>query len=82
MNEKQKIETEMEYLKLSWIKENYHDMTREAAKKQMSHMKFLSAIIEGEVNAKKERAALRRIQQARFPVVKTLEQFQWDLHCS
>lgn len=78
MSNHRKIESEMDYLKLSWMKENHLDMTREAAKKQASHIDFLSAMIEGEVNAKKERAAQRRIQQARFPVIKTLEEFQWD----
>jgi DNA replication protein DnaC len=30
------------------------------------------------VNEKQQRASERRIKQARFPVLKTLEQFQWD----
>ncbi len=78
MNIQQKLEEELEYLKLSYIRENYDSMVAEAAKKQTAHMDFLSSVIASETNARQERAAHRRIQQARFPVVKTLEEFQWD----
>ncbi len=78
MNRQQKLEEELEYLKLSYIRENYDSLVAEAAKKQTAHMDFLAAVIAAETNVRKERAAQRRIQQARFPVVKTLEEFQWD----
>jgi len=78
MNTQQKFESEMDYLKLPWMRDNYRIMAGEAAKKQVSHVDFFSTMIEGEANAKKERAAQRRIQQARFPVIKTLEEFHWD----
>jgi len=72
------LENELEYLKLSWLKQNHPSLTTEAAKKQLAHRDFLEAIIAGEANARRERAAQRRIQQAKFPLVKTLEQFQWS----
>lgn len=78
MSAQRNIESEMDYLKLSWMRDNYQTLAAEAAKKQVSHIDFLSTMIEGEANARKERAAQRRIQQARFPVIKTLEEFQWD----
>jgi DNA replication protein DnaC len=78
MNRQQKFEGELEYLKLSYIRENYDSMVAEAAKKQIAHMDFLASVIASETNARQERAAQRRIQQARFPVVKTIEEFQWD----
>lgn len=78
MKRQQKLEEELEYLKLSHIRENYDSMVAEAAKKQTTHMDFLSSVIASEANARQERAANRRIQQARFPVVKTMEEFQWD----
>lgn len=78
MNKQQKTESGMDYLKLSWIKENYKSMAGEAAEKQLGHLDFLESMIAAEVNAKQERSAQRRIIQARFPVIKTLDQFQWD----
>jgi DNA replication protein DnaC len=78
MNKQKKLDSNLEYLKLSHIKDNYKSMTAEAAKKQLAHMQFLTSIIESEVNEKLQRASERRIKQARFPVLKTLEQFQWD----
>jgi DNA replication protein DnaC len=78
MNKQKKLENSLEYLKLPYLRENYKSMTAEAAEKQLAHMEFLTSIIESEMNEKLQRAAERRIKQARFPVVKTLEQFQWD----
>jgi len=78
MNKQKKLDSNLEYLKLPYIKDNYKSMTAEAAKKQLTHMPFLTSIIESEVNEKLQRVSERRIKQARFPVVKTLEQFQWD----
>lgn len=78
MNKKRKLEENLDYLKMPYIRDNYKSMTSEAAEKQLTHMQFLTSIIESEVNEKLQRASERRIKQARFPVVKTLEQFQWD----
>jgi len=78
MNKQKKLENSLEYLKLPYLRENYKSMTAEAAEKQLAHMEFLTSIIESEMNEKLQRAPERRIKQARFPVVKTLEQFQWD----
>ena len=38
---------------------------------------FLSRLAESETLRRKDRATQRRLQAARFPVVKTLEQFNW-----
>lgn len=78
MNQQTRLENNLEYLKLSYLRDNYKSITAESAKKEMPHMRFLISAIASEVNAKQERAAERRIKQARFPVLKTLEQFQWD----
>ena len=70
-----KLETELEYLKLPWLRENYKSATEEAAKKQIGHLDFLASIIADEANTRQERATQRRIKQARFPVIKALDQF-------
>jgi DNA replication protein DnaC len=66
------------YLKLPWIRENYDALASEAGQKKWSHMEFLSRLLEGETHLRMDRATERRIQAARFPVVKTLEQFDWS----
>ncbi len=73
-----KLETELEYLKLPWLRENYKSATGEAAKKQLGQLDFLASIITDEANHRQERATQRRIKQARFPVIKALDQFQWS----
>lgn len=78
MNKNTKFENHLDYLKLPYIKENYKSMTSEAAEKQMTHMQFISSAIASEVNEKQQRASERRIRQARFPVIKTIDQFQWN----
>jgi len=78
MNKQKQLESNLEYLKLPYIGENYKTMTSESAEKQLTHMQFLTSTIASEVNEKQQRASERRIKQARFPVLKTLEQFQWD----
>jgi len=35
-----KLETELEYLKLPWLRENYKSATEEAAKKQIGQLVF------------------------------------------
>ena len=78
MKKQNRLDKNLEYLKLPFIRDNYRRMTGEAAGKQLTHMEFLSSIISSEVNEKLQRASERRIKHARFPVVKTIEQFQWD----
>ncbi len=65
-----KLETELDYLKLPWLRENYKSATEEAAKKQIGQLDFLASIIADEANARQERATQRRIKQARFPLIK------------
>lgn len=75
---KKQIENNLNYLNLTFIRDNLKDMIANAARKNLSHMDFLTAIIEEETNAKQQRAAERRIKQARFPYLKTLDSFSWS----
>lgn len=78
MNKNSEFEANLEYLKLPYIMENHKTMASEAARKQMTHMQFMAAAVASEVNEKRQRVSERKIKQARFPVMKTLEQFRWD----
>jgi len=77
MNLYQQLEQNLNYLKLTSLQNNYIDLVKEAVEKQLSHLDFLVNIIADETAAKHHRAAQRRIKQAKFPVIKTLDQFVW-----
>src|SRR5213075_1359767 len=65
------------YLKLSYFREYHQSLAKEAVEKNWSQLDFLSRLAEGETLRRKDHATKRRIQAARFPVIKTLEQFNW-----
>jgi DNA replication protein DnaC len=49
-----------------------------AASEERSHLDYLAQLIDGEAALRADRATLRRIKNARFPVIKTLESFRFD----
>lgn len=65
-------------LKLAFIAEHHEDFAKEAAHKQTSHLEYLGELVQGEARLRRDRATHNRIRQARFPVIKTLDQFRWD----
>jgi len=66
------------YLKLTHMREHYESVAKTAARKQWTHIHYLQEMIEAEAHARRDRAIKRRIQLARFPQIKTLEQFSWS----
>ena len=67
----------LDYLKLVFVREHYEPLAREAAEAHWGHVDYLASLMEGEALERRQRSIQRRIRQARFPVVKTLEPFQW-----
>jgi DNA replication protein DnaC len=67
----------LSYLKLNFTQEHFEVLAQQAGEKQQSHVYYLNSLMEGDVSLRQERAVQRRIKQARFPVIKTLEQFNW-----
>ncbi len=65
-------------LKLPYIRENHEAVAKLAARKQWTHVHYLSELVKEEANLQKDRTIQRRIRMARFPVVKTLDQFNWS----
>jgi DNA replication protein DnaC len=66
------------YLKLPFMQEHAAALASQAAEKQWSHMDYLTRLVEGETACRENRARERRIRQARFPVLKTYEQFDFN----
>ncbi len=67
----------LQYLKLPFVAQNYESMAKQAAIEQLTHVEYLALLIEGESAKRLDRATQRRIRLARFPVIKTLDQFSW-----
>jgi len=77
MNE---IADHLSYLKLSYIRENYEIVAKTAARKQWDPIQYLSELIKQESNLRRDRTIQRRIRMAKFPVIKTLDQFNWSFY--
>ncbi len=72
------LEDQLDYLKLSYIRDNYKNIVSNAEKKQINHLDFLSQIIDTETVARQERALQRRLKGARLPYIKTMDQYNWS----
>ncbi len=72
------LDEKLNYLKLSYMCENYESLAKKAAQKQWTHVNYLAELTIAETNLKKDRATQRRIRAARFAQIKTLEQFKWS----
>ena len=68
----------LSYLKLPFIRENYEDIAKTAAQKKWDHIQYLSELVTQESNLRRDRCIQRRIKMARFPVIKTMDQFDWS----
>jgi DNA replication protein DnaC len=68
---------QLQLLKLPFMQAHVEELARQAAAGQWSHADFLARLVEGEAALHQDRARVRRIQQARFPVIKTLDQFDF-----
>lgn len=72
------LEENLRILGLSFMAENYSQLAAKAASDSLSHLDFLTRLAEGEINLRHDRATERRIKNAHFPVVKTMDQFNWS----
>ena len=68
---------QLAYLNLPFIQQNYEGFAAQAAAAQWPHVEYLTRLIGGENAARQDRATQRRVQQARFPLLKSLEGFDF-----
>jgi len=67
----------LDYLRLPFIRDHLESIAKEAAAKKLTHIDFVKELIEGESALRFERTIQRRLRSAKFPYLKTLEQYQW-----
>ena len=72
------LNTRLDTLRLPFLKEHCQPLAATAARNSLSHLDYLAQLIEGEAALRADRCVTRRIQAARFPVIKTLDTFRWD----
>jgi len=72
------IEAHAVELKLPTVKRRFRAMAEEAAREQQSAVAYLGALLEAEVAERSERRERRRLVEARFPVMKSLEEFNFS----
>jgi DNA replication protein DnaC len=65
-------------LHLNWMLANHRTLAEAAARENRPHLEYLEQLLEGECERQQGRRVERRIHQARFPVVKSLEEFNWS----
>jgi DNA replication protein DnaC len=65
-------------LKLPAVVREYPASCRQAQKEGWPYEDFLRELLEAEVRSRNERTIARRLKEARFPDLKTLEHLDWD----
>jgi DNA replication protein DnaC len=73
-----RLQAQLQRLHLNYIHDHCQELASKAAEQQRSHLDFLALLIEGEAAMREQRSIARRIRNARFPVLKTLDDFQWS----
>src|SRR6516164_9207052 len=72
------IEAHATELKLPTVKRRFRQMAAEATREQQTPVAYLAALLEAEVTERAERREKRRLLDARFPIIKRLEEFRFE----
>ena len=65
-------------LKLPTLGGQFERLAEQAAKESQTHTRYLEVLLDAEVEERERNAIARRMQEARFPKVKTLEDFDFS----
>lgn len=71
------LDTRLRRLRLGWIAQSYEAQNTHSIKDKHSFLEFLSALVDGELEARDNKGLMKRIKAARFPIMKTLEDFDF-----
>jgi DNA replication protein DnaC len=72
------LHQQLDSLKLLLIKDQYNELAQTAAQQSWSHVEHLGRLVDAQYQQRLQRTIQHRLKAARFPVLKTLEQFHWD----
>jgi len=71
------VEAHARELHLPAIRTRFRSLAAEAVREQQTPLAYLAALLEAEVTERSERRERRRLIDARFPIVKRLEEFRF-----
>jgi len=72
------VEAHARELHLPAIRARFRQLAAEATREQQTPLAYLAALLEAEVQERSERRERRRLIDARFPLIKRLEEFRFD----
>ncbi len=72
------IKEMLRFLRLNGLLENWNDYLELAQKEDLSHVRLLETVIEGEYAIKRENSRKRRVQRAKIPERLVMETFPFD----
>ena len=72
------LRSQLTELNLPFIREHCHQVAQTATDKHWSHLDYLTELVASEAAARADRRVQRRVKDARFPVLKSLDQFDWN----
>ncbi len=65
-------------LKMPGVAKEYESLSRQARDDGWAYEEFLRQILEAEMRSRQERTSARRLQEAHFPDIKTMDQLDWE----
>jgi DNA replication protein DnaC len=77
---REQILADFEALRIPISPEAFDQTLRLAEREKISHLEFLGRLLGEQANARRERSIERRIQNAHFAEIKTLEDFDWSFN--
>ena len=78
----EKLMTDLKSLRLPAMAEMLDSYAKQAASSSMSYVDFLGGLVSEEVSRKEQRSVQNRIKSARFPVLKSLDDFDYSFQPS
>ena len=72
------LRAQFERLQLVFMREHYAEVLQQAAQEQWTPEEILERLLAGKIQRREDRALQRRLKAARFPFVKTLDDFDWS----
>jgi len=65
------------YLRLPFMRAHHEELTAQATKEQWPYAQYLDRLVQGEADLRRQHGVERRVRQARFPLGKHLEEYDF-----
>src|SRR5262245_52756823 len=72
------LEGDLKVLQLPAVTASWRRLAEEAVKQRRTHAEYLADLMNLEVGGRRERRIQRRMSEARFPILKTLDTFDFS----